>query len=96
MSASHVTDGTDDDTPRGEAARALARAMAEARYAQRRFLLHTRISGYHGEDFELRWQRVRAIVARHNERAVREARENALRAGWTSDELDSLGLASEA
>lgn len=80
MSAKEVPNSY-DETAQDEAVRGLARALEEARSAQRRFQLHTKIVGYHGEDFEQRWERVHRIVAIHNERAVQAARKKTIRAG---------------
>jgi len=79
---------------RDERVRALASALDEERWAGERFRGRIRIVGFHGEDFEQRWPRVQQIVARHNARAVADARRRALEAGWTEPELATLGLGS--
>ena len=82
------------DPGRQERARALATALDEERWARARFRMRTRTAGFDGEDFEQRWPRVEQIVARHNSRAVADARRRALEAGWTEPELAELGLGS--
>jgi hypothetical protein len=77
MSVSDLPNRTDDFAPSAEASRALARALEEARFAQHRFQVRTRIVGYHGEDFERRWRRVERIVTAHNDHAVDDARKRA-------------------
>lgn len=75
-----------------EAARLLALAIKEANWARARAQKRTRVIGVHGTDFEARDTRVELIVEKFNARAVKTARKNALRAGWTKAQLAESGL----
>lgn len=75
-----------------EAARILALAITEANWARARAQKRTRVVGVHGTDFEARDARVELIVEKFNVRAVKTARKNALRAGWTKTQLAEAGL----
>lgn len=81
---------TSNDEARAEAARLLVRALDEAHWARVRSQKRTRVIGVHGTDFESRDARVELIVEKFNERAVKVARKNALRAGWTKEQLASM------
>lgn len=75
-----------------EAARLLTLAMEEENWARARAQKRTRVIGVHGTDFEARDARVELIVEKFNARAVKTARKNALRAGWTKAQLAESGL----
>ena len=89
---SHRHDGDSSSAARDEAGRLFVRALDEAYWARVRAGKRTRIVGIHGTDFERRDSRAELRVERFNERAVKAARKNALRAGWTKDQLASLAL----
>ena len=73
-----------------EAARLFTLALDEAHWARQRAQNRTRVIGIHGTDFESRDARAESVVEKFNERAVKTARKNALRAGWTKEQLVSL------
>lgn len=78
--------------PRDETARDLAHALNEAALARLRFQKRTSVIGDHGENFDQRAARSERIVQKFNENVVKNARKNALRAGWTAEQLASSGL----
>jgi len=84
-----------DLSERDAAAAALAKALDEARWARRRLAERTLVTGFHGENFERRWQRVGRIVTEANDRAVHEARGRARQAGWSEAELEAAGLGGD-
>ena len=79
-------------TEKEAAARDLAHAVDEAAFARLRFQKRTRAIGFHGEDFDLRAARAEGIVEKFNELAVKNAQKNALRAGWTKEQLASSAV----
>lgn len=77
-------------TDKDETARILKLALDDAYWARLRAQQRTRVIGAHGTDFESRDARVEQTVEKFNERAVKTARKNALRAGWTKPQLAEL------
>lgn len=84
----HDVDGERALSAKDETARVLALALQDEYWARVRAQKRTRVVGIHGTDFEKRDARIEDIVARSNARAVKVARKNALRAGWTKSQLD--------
>ncbi len=88
----HDGEGESALSTKDEAARVFVRALDEAYWARVRAGKRTRVVGIHGTDFERRDSRAELVVTKFNERAVKAARKNALRAGWTKDQLAALAL----
>lgn len=77
---------------RDEAASELAHALDEAWWARFRAQNRTSVIGYHGESFDNRNDRVERIVTKFHANNVKRARKQAIRSGWTNDQLVSAGL----
>lgn len=87
-------------SPAGDGAREhtasdLAHALDEAYWARFRYQNRSSPIGFHGENFDRRAAKAEHIMQQFNERAVKRAREKALKAGWTPEELASLGLTGD-
>lgn len=80
------------NSDKDETARLFALALEEAHWARIRAHKRTRVVGVHGTDFESRDARVELVVEKFNARAVKMTRKNALRAGWTKQQLASMAL----
>lgn len=77
-------------TDKEETARVLKLALDDVFWAGVRAKQRTRVVGIHGTDFDARDARVERVVEKFNERAVKTAQKNALRAGWTKPQLAEL------
>ena len=77
-------------TDKEDTARILTLALDDVYWSDVRAKQRTRVVGVHGTDFEARAARVEQTVEKFNERAVKSARKNALRAGWTKQQLAEL------
>jgi hypothetical protein len=82
-------------TERGDAARRLASALDNAYYAHLRFRLQRPVFGLHGENYDDRRARVWAHVTAFGDRAIEQARADAMKAGWSAAELRAAGLERE-
>jgi hypothetical protein len=79
---------------RGDAVRTLAAALDEAAAAQFRMRHEMRPIGLDGKGFDERWNRVETLVTSRNIGAVEAAWQDAIRLGWTEQELREAGLRS--
>lgn len=89
----HVGSGSSE---REDAALTLSLTLDEAHWARVRAQTRTHPIGFHGQGFERRAAVVEHIVEKFNERAVKTARKDALRAGWSKEQLASLELSGAA
>lgn len=73
-----------------EALRVFSVALDDEYFSRLRALKRTRVVGAHGADFENRDARVERIVEKYVARAVKVAHKNALKAGWSTQQLADL------